>query len=181
MLFKNKDISYSDVIVNDFVFIEHNVPESFTKYVFNLDFKDNKEDEIRYKIRNASGEIKEKIKDLVLTLPVDHNIKKAIFDFRYDINRMQKGESVPMHNETRLISPFEICFWLTKTDDFEGRDFIIEKNNERKLIKPYTGLFCFINTLIEDSFHGVSPLITDTEIITITGGLGNKFDYDKKY
>jgi len=181
MIFKNDDITYSDLIINDFVFTECNVPNDFVEYIFNLKFEDNKEDEVRFKIRNASPDIAFKIKELLKKLPVDNDIKKALDDFRYDINLMTKGESVPMHNEMRLVSPFEVCFWLTKTDDFEGRDFIIRRGDKESRVKPYTGLFCFINTLIEDSYHGVSPLLTDTQIITITGGLGNKFAYDKKH
>lgn len=180
MIFKNKEITYSDIVMHDFVFTEHSIPNDFLDYIFNLNFEDNKEDEIRFKIKNANPEIKERICDLLCKLSVDSEIKKSFSEFKYDINLMTIGESVPMHNEMRLISPFEICFWLTKTDDFKGRDFVIQKGGDKHLIKPYTGLFCFINTLVSDSYHGVSPLLTDTQIITITGGLGNKFIYDKR-
>jgi hypothetical protein len=181
MLFKNDEVTYSDIIMHDFIFLEHYVPNDFLEYIYGLKFEDNKDDEIRFKIRGARSKVKERICSLLCELPVDREIKKCFNEFRYDINLMTKGESVPMHNETRLISPFEICFWLTRTDDFKGRDFIIQKNNKEQLIKPYTGLFCFINTLVSDSYHGVSTLLTDTQIVTITGGLGNKFAYDKKH
>jgi hypothetical protein len=181
MIFKKDTVTYSDIVMNDFIFIEKDIPKDFVDYIYGLDYKEDIEDDIKLKIVDANFEIKENIVNLLTQLDVDIDIKKSFNDFRYDINMMTLGESLPMHNEMRLISPFEICFWITKTNDFEGREFAIEKGNEKHLIKPYTGLFCFINTLMPDAYHGVTPLLTDTKIVTITGGLGNKFAYDKKH
>lgn len=82
-----------------------------------------------------------------------------------------------MHNEVSQKSPFEIILWLTKTDDFEGREFVMKGPDFEKNIKPKNGLVCLVDTLTPGVLHGVNVLKSDTEIISITGGLGRKPEY----
>jgi hypothetical protein len=90
---------------------------------------------------------------------------------------MTLGEWIPMHNEDAQYSPFEVLLWLTKTEDFIGRDFVMEENGIKRYQKPENGLMCFLDTTAPGIFHGVTPLETDTEIITIVGGMGRKGNY----
>jgi hypothetical protein len=62
-----------------------------------------------------------------------------------------------------------------KDNKFKGRDFVtINPQGEPRIVKPENGLVCFLDTTCPESRHGVTMLNTNTEIISITGGLGKK-------
>ncbi|MBT7610704.1 MAG: hypothetical protein HN576_13170 [Bacteriovoracaceae bacterium] len=82
-----------------------------------------------------------------------------------------------MHNEVSQRSPFEVIIWFTKTDDFEGREFVMKGPDLDKEVRPKNAMICLVDTLTSDVLHGVNELLSDTQIISITGGLGRKPEY----
>jgi hypothetical protein len=120
--------------------------------------------------------VRQKLIDFIAKQNIEPYLVDSIKDFYFDINKMVKGESVPMHNEVSQKSTFEIIIWLTKTNEFEGREFIIVKDGIESRIKPKNGMICILNTTAPNAYHGVNELLTNTEIISITGGTGRKYD-----
>lgn len=173
-----KIIKYSDIILNDFLFLDSKLSEDFIAYILKLEFKKTKDDKLLV-IKKVNNEIRNKILEVLKELPLEETIKTALNDFEFDINKMTKGSSVPIHNEMGQLSPFEILFWICPSDDFVGRNFIMKKGSEEHVIKPRTGLFCFVNTLAQDTYHGVDMLRSDHQVYSITGGLGRKRLYDQ--
>lgn len=172
-------VTYEDIILNPFVFIEQNLDFNFVEYIKNLEIPETN-NEVKYSLKNVNEEITQKIKEVLLKLPISLDIKEAMSSFSFDINKMVKGDFVPMHNECGQLSPFEILFWICPSSNFIGRDFIMKNEMETKSIKPKTGLFCFVNTLVTNVKHGVSPLESDDIIYSITGGLGRKNGFTNK-
>lgn len=172
-------VTYSDIVSNPFVFINQKLDSDFTKYIMNLEIPKTN-DSIKYCLKNVSKEVSEIIKNALFKLPISSDIKNAMESFSFDINKMTKGEFVPMHNECGQLSPFEILFWICPSDSFIGRNFIMNDGIKIKSIKPKTGLFCFVNTLMSNVKHGVSPLISDDVVYSITGGLGRKNEFSNK-
>jgi hypothetical protein len=166
-------IDSNEIYLNDFLFIEGNVPYTFIEFVYGLDYGSKQKDKIS-SIKNVNQETKAQIVDMLIRLNIDENTKEAIRNFDFDINLMSKGDSMDLHNEMGQRSPFEVLFWLVKTNEFTGRDFLMQKGEKSDKVKPRNGLFCFINTLSSSAYHGVSRLETDTSIVSITGGLGRK-------
>lgn len=168
------NITYSDIILNPFVFLETKIEDEFLNLILNLNIPETNGDSIKYCLKDVDKETRLKIVEALLKLPIDQEIKNAIKHFHFDVNKMLKGESVPMHNECGQLSPFEIVFWICPSNDFIGRDFIMNDGIKEERIKPKTGLFCFVNTLVEEVKHGVTELLSDDIIYSITGGLGRK-------
>lgn len=169
-------ISYTDIVLKTFAFIKTDIPQDLYDHIWSLDFPDTGIDpeEIRYKIQGTDEVTRKKIIEYILSQDIDPSLMVFIKDFQFDINKIRQNEFVPMHNEVSQKSPFEVVFWLTKTDNYQGREFIMLKNGIESRIQPKNGTMCFLDTTPPDVYHGVSKLITDTEIITVTGGTGRK-------
>lgn len=170
-------MNYTEIIINTFAFGQSD-PTEIYDLIWNLPFEETPKDpnEIKYKIINVEESVRQKLIDFISKQDIEDYLIDAIKDFHFDVNKMVKGETVPMHNEISQKSLFEIIIWLTKTDDFEGREFVMVKNGKETRIKPKNGMFCMLDTTAPDAFHGVNELITDTEIISITGGTGRRYD-----
>lgn len=171
-------MKYENIILDKFVFINAPMPESLSAYIWNLNFVDTgiEAGEVRYKIQDVNEEVRSKIISFLSSIEMDYYLLESIKEFHFDVNRMQAGEYVPMHNEVSQKSPFEIVIWLTRTDVYEGREFVMKGPSFEKSIKPKDGDICFLDTTQEEVYHGVNKLITDTQIISITGGLGRKLN-----
>ena len=169
-------MKYEDIVLKKFVFLKTEVPQELQDHIWSLNYPDTgtSDGEIRYKIEKANDFTKIKILDFFKTIEMDSIIWDFVSKFDFDVNRMTKNEYVPMHNEISQRSPIEVVLWLTKTDIYEGRHFIMKGPSLDEKIQPTNGLVCFLDTTARDVYHGVSKLLTDTEIITITGGLGRK-------
>jgi hypothetical protein len=169
-------ITYQDVVLNTFVFFENKMDDYFYNHIWNIEIPDTgySHNDIRYKLKNINLETKNIITSYIKKFPLENTILNFIETFDFEINKMIKGDSIPRHCETSQKSPIEILIWLTKNEPFEGRDFYYEKNGLHNKVKPYTGLNCLIDTTCPNAYHGVSPLLSDTEIITIVGGQGRK-------
>lgn len=172
-------ITYQEVLLNKFVFTQLTLESSFSDYIWSLDFPDTGkvDGEIRYKMQKVKSDIKTEILNCLNKLNIDDYLRNAITEFEFDINKMQKGEWMPMHNEISQKSPFEVILWLTKTDLYKGREFVMEGPSIDRMLQPKNGTVCLLDTTTPDIFHGVKPLESDTEIISITGGLGRKSRY----
>lgn len=179
MLEINQFVNYTDVVVKTFLFTSILIDVELSNKIWSLDIPDygSSFGDLRYKLKVTDAATKKIILDILKLVPMDEIISEAIDSFSYEVNKMIKDEFIPMHNEVSQKSPFEVLIWLTKTDEFIGRDFIMEKNFKTSKIKPYNGLVCFVDTTCPNSYHGVSKLVSDTEIITIVGGLGRKDEY----
>lgn len=172
-------ISYHDVILKKFVFHKIILNKNFEKLIWELKFNDYgvQDGEIRYRLIDVEAGLREAIKDEVIKATNDDYLLSEISNFHYDINKMSRGEWVPMHNETGQLSPFEVILWLTQDDSFEGREFVMrDETGREEMIKPSNGLVCFLDTTQAGIYHGVNKLISDTSVISITGGLGRKRD-----
>lgn len=169
-------IEYEKIILNKFEFLNHEASESFLEFIWEIELDDYgpSEGEVRFKKKNVANEVRNKLVNYILELPLDPYLKDEIKNFHFDVNKMTMGEFIPMHNEVGQRSPFEIILWFTQNDEYEGREFIMEHEGKRVLFKPKNGDICFLDTTQREVFHGVNPLLTDTEIISITGGLGRK-------
>lgn len=175
MLFKKKNITYSDLIINDFTFTKVNVPDGFMEYLDSLHYKNNEEEfseDIKMKIMKVDPVTDRKIKDLLLTMDVDNNIRKDIESFEFGIDKYTKGDGLPLHTDKGRINPYEILLYLPKDNDFIGRDLHIVGPDYNLKVRPIPGLVCFINAFAENTLHGVTTLETDSEIYTIIGGIG---------
>lgn len=173
---KNSIITYERVLVEKFVFTSRRVDKSFSDFIWGLDYEDTgkSEGEVRYKLLQVNKVITKKILSFLSQIPLEKYLWEHIKRFEFDINKMQLGEYVPMHNEVNQKSPFEILFWLTKTDSYLGREFVMQGENVDTTFKPKNGSVCVLDTMQPSVFHGVNPLLSNTEVITITGGLGRK-------
>lgn len=172
-------IKYSDIILNDFLFLDFELSKSFIAYILSLNFEEAQEGKLLV-VKKVNNEIRERILEEIKSLPIEEAVSKALNDFQFDVNKMTKGCSMPMHNETGQLSPFEILFWICPSSEFIGRNFVMRKGSEERLMKPRTGLFCFVNTLSQETYHGVDRLESDHEVYSIVGGLGRKSDYDQE-
>jgi hypothetical protein len=172
-------ITYQEVLLNKFVFSQITLDPSFSDFIWSLDFPDTGkvDGEIQFKLQKVTSQIKSAILDCLVRLEMDAYLRNAITEFEFDINKMQKGEWIPMHNEVSQKSPFEVILWLTKTDQYVGREFVMEGPEIDRSIQPKNGTVCLLDTTTPDIFHGVKALESDTEIISITGGLGRKSHY----
>lgn len=172
-------ITYQDVLLNKFVFTKVSLQPGFMDTLWALDFPDTgkAEGEVRYKIQKVESQIQAAIVKVLENIPMDDYLRKSLTSFEFDINKMQLGEWVPMHNESSQKSPFEVILWLTKTDKYQGREFVMEGPGIDRMIQPQNGTVCFLDTTTPNVYHGVKKLETDTEIISITGGLGRKSHY----
>ncbi len=166
-------ITYSDILINTFSFKQTVPDQALFEKIWALDFPDT-DTNIRKKIVGVHEEIRLQLVDFILKQDIEDFLLESVVNFSFDINKMTLGENVPMHNEISQKSPYEVILWLTKTDTYEGREFVMERGNVTTKIKPTNGLMCFLDTTSIDSYHGVTELLTDTEIISITGGLGRK-------
>lgn len=166
-------ISYSDVLIKKFCFTSLSLSKEFCDYIWSVQLPDTgrNDGEIRYKWPNVSEEIRSEILKGLKNLGVEEDLWKQIQNFSFDINCMQKGEWVPMHNEVAQKSPFEIIIWLTKTDDYQGREFVMEGPGFQEEFKPKNGDICLLDTTQHEVYHGVNKLESDTQIISIVGGL----------
>lgn len=170
-------ITYSEVILNRFVFDTIKLDSSFEKLIWNLSYEDfgTHDGEVRFRLRDVDDQLRNEIGKVFMSATTDEHLINSIKSFHYDINQMRIGEWVPMHNETGQLSPFEVILWLTKTDDYKGREFVMrDQNGVETSVQPHNGMVCFLDTTQKDVYHGVNKLISDTEIISITGGLGRK-------
>jgi len=114
--------------------------------------------------------------DLVASLD-DPELKELVLEFRYEFARMEKGDYLPFHTEESRISPIEVVMWFPD-GPFEGRDFVYYLEGKECRIKPTHGLTCFMYTQDPMCGHKVDELLSDSKVITITGGLGGKYDTD---
>lgn len=171
-----EEVTYSNIILNKFVFNKLNLNKEIQNILWSLDFKDygTLPGEVRFKIKNVEDSIRFKLIEELNKLNLDNYIRDSLNEFSFDINKMTQGEWIPLHNEVTQKSPFEVILWLTKDIYFEGRDFLIKGIGYEKLIKPENGLVCFLDTTCPHTYHGVTKLKTDTSVISITGGLGRK-------
>jgi hypothetical protein len=176
IVIRRNAIRYEDILREHFCFAEVPLPEGFERHIWDLPLCDtgSVDGEIRYRATQVGEPTRSRIIDALARLSLDHALLGAIRDFDFDINRMQQGEWVPMHNETGQKSPFEVILWLTPRAPYLGRHFVMEGRGVRRSIQPHNGLACLLDTTCPDIFHGVEPLLSDTEIISITGGLGRK-------
>ena len=175
MLFKQKNITYSDVITNDFTFTKIDVPKEFTDYLDTLEYAGDEEpsEDIKFKIMNTKGETERRIKELLLEkLDVDKNIKRDIAAFEFGIDKYTKGDGLPLHTDKGRINPYEILLYLPKDDNFVGRDLHVVGPNYNLKVRPIPGLVCFINAFAVDTYHGVTTLESESEIYVIIGGIG---------
>ena len=172
-------ITYQEVLLNKFVFTQIKLDPSFSDFIWSLDFPDTgkRDGEIRFKMQKVESQIKTAILQCLEKLPLDEYLRNSIMEFEFDIDKMQLGEWIPMHNEVSQKSPFEVILWLTKTDQYVGREFVMEGPKIDRMLQPKNGTICLLDTTTPDIFHGVKPLESDTEIISITGGLGRKSHY----
>ncbi len=167
-------ISYSDVLVSTFSFMQTKVDQNLFEKVWNLEYPETDNPFVKKKLMGTTEDIRLSLINFICNQDVDPYLLEGVKSFTFDINRMCKGESVPMHNEVSQKSPYEVILWLTKTDIYEGREFVMTKGGKKWSVKPCNGLMCFIDTTSTEAYHGVNELITDTAIISITGGLGRK-------
>lgn len=167
-------ITYSDIIIKKFYFTSINLDKDFCDYIWSINLPDTgkTEGEVQFKLSDVEESIRLKILRGIKSLDVEKDLMQRIEEFHFDINRMRQGEWVPMHNEVAQKSPFEIILWLTQTDDYEGREFVMkDANGVETYYKPKNGDICLLDTTQPDTYHGVNKLISDTEIISIVGGL----------
>jgi hypothetical protein len=169
-------ITFSDILTKNFIFTEVYISEEIYKHIWELDIPDTgiAKNEIRFKLTQSSDITKKLIISLISQISLEEYLFESIKNFNFEINKIRKGEYVPMHNEVSQKSPFEILIWTTRTDYFEGRDFVYQVNGNTYRIKPRNGMVCLLDTTSPYNYHGVTELITDTEVITIVGGEGAK-------
>lgn len=175
MLFKKKNITCSDVISNDFTFSKVNIPEGFMEYLDSLHYATNDEEfseDIKTKIMVVDPKTDRWIKDILLTMDIDHKLRDDIESFQFGIDRYTKGDGLPLHTDKGRINPYEILLYLPKDDAFVGRDLHIVGPDYNVRVRPIPGLVCFINAFAKDTFHGVTTLESDSIIYTIIGGIG---------
>lgn len=172
-------ISYSNILLKKFCFLGANPSKDLQRKIWGLRFDDfgTHDGEVRYRVRGVEESLRTELVDFFKSCTDDEYLLKTLSEFHFDINKMIKDEWVEMHNELSQFCPFEVILWLTKSDDFIGRDFIIQRPHERETIRPSNGLVCFLDTTDPEIFHGVSKLMSDDQIISITGGLGRKEDF----
>lgn len=175
MLFKKKNITYSDVIQNDFTFTKIDIPTSFIDYLDSLKYAGDEEpsEDIKYKIMSVDLDVDQKIKELLLSqLSIDSELERDIKAFQFGIDKYTKGDGLPLHTDKGRINPYEILLYLPKDDNFIGRDLHIVGPDYNVKVRPIPGLVCFINAFAEDTFHGVTELTSESEIYVIIGGIG---------
>lgn len=174
MLFTKKHITYSDLLQNDFTFSKVEIPDDFMAYLDSLKYAGDEDpsEDIKYKIMCVDPVTDRKIKDILLQLDVDEAIRRDIESFQFGIDRYTKGDGLPLHTDKGRINPYEILLYLPKDDEFEGRDLHIVGPDYNLKVRPIPGLVCFINAFAENTFHGVTPLTSESVIYTIIGGIG---------
>lgn len=172
-------ITYNDIILNKFVFRTANFPSDLIGDIWNLELTDNssQKGEVRFVERNISNPLRDRLIHHLKTMTTDSFLLSELDKFHFDVNKMIKGEYVEMHNEVSQASAFEIVIWFTK-NKFTGRDFIMEYSGGKKdFVHPHNNLVCFLDTTCLETRHGVSEMTSDTQVISITGGLGRKENY----
>ncbi|WP_127714877.1 hypothetical protein [Halobacteriovorax sp. HLS] len=166
-------------MLDKFCFVQKKLPSALEDKIWSLEFKDFGvcDGELRYRIRDVEDSLRLELIDFFKTCTEDEYLIQTLNDFHFDINKMIQGEWIEMHNEVSQFCPFEVILWLSKSEDFVGRDFLIQRHLGRQKVRPTNGLVCFLDTTDPDVFHGVDKLISDHQIISITGGLGRKEDF----
>lgn len=166
ILWVNRDMTFEDIIKDKVVFKDVKFSKETVKEIW----------KVKPKVIKGVPKVLESLitKDIVSSLD-DPDLIELVKDFKYDFNRMVKGDYVPYHTEVSRISPIEIIAWFFK-EDFQGREFVYYMDGTKTEIKPENNRVCFLYTHCPDGGHEVKDLLSDTQVITITGGLGGQFD-----
>lgn len=164
-------MTFEEILKHKFLITGINVSKELHDYAWGLDF-DTNSDGVSFVKRDISSPLKELIYPELQKLNLDPTLDSLFSAFKYDINKMVEGDHVPFHNEVNQKSPVEFVLWLTKSE-YEGRIFTVKRDGEQVFsLKPFNGMICFLNTTLEDFTHGVTHLTSNSEVISITGGLG---------
>ncbi len=171
-------ITYSEILLDKFCFTKVELAEEIEERIWALSFDDygKSEGEVRFRVKDVSEDIRVELIDIFKSCTEDEYLLSTLSEFHFNINKMMKDEWVQMHNEVAQLCPFEVILWMTKNDEFLGRDFLIDAPSMNRKIRPANGLVCFLDTTDPQIFHGVDKLLSDDQIISITGGLGRKED-----
>lgn len=170
-------ITYTDILLKGFVFDKVDISNELEMDIWSQEFESSAmESSVSYHIKSVNFKLVRKLIDLISSRTQDPYLLELINNFKFDANKMIKDDFMGFHNEVSQKSPVEVILWLPKENNYEGRDFLMEINGEVKKFHPLKGSICFLDTTSPTNRHGVSPLLSDTEIISIVGGLGRKND-----
>lgn len=170
-------ITYTDILLKGFIFDQVEVSQELEKEIWSQKFEvSTKGSSVSFHIKSVNLNIVNKLRHLISSKTEDPYLLELINSFRFDANKMIQNDFMDFHNEVSQKSPVEVIFWLPKENEYQGRDFLMEINSEVKMFHPLKGSVCFLDTTSPTNRHGVSTLLSDTEIISIVGGLGRKYD-----
>lgn len=168
-------ITYEEILLKGFVFEHIDISKELEKDIWAQQFTiSDSKSSVSYFIKQLDSNLSKVIAKLICQKTTDIFLLDLISKFNFDANKMIKGDFMELHNEVSQKSPIEVIVWLPKENSFEGRDFLMEMEQGVQTFHPKKGSVCFLDTTSLINRHGVSPLLSDTEIISIVGGLGRK-------
>ena len=97
------------------------------------------------------------------------SLAHLLFDLKWDAHMMRKGDYMHVHTDAGEGGPFQILVWVCPHNVFKGREFVYGERDHLMERKPENGLVCIMNTADPKFIHGVKPLLSEDDIVTITG------------
>jgi hypothetical protein len=173
MIFKQKDITITDVLENAFTFTKIDIPDEFIKHIENLEYEyEDQGTDVKYSVTELSKQTDDMLRIILEQLDIDETMKRDIKSYSFGVDKYTKGDGLPLHTDKGRLNPYEILIYMPEDDEFIGRDLQVVNDFYNVKVRPIRGLVCFINAYAEDTFHGVTPLETDSTVYVLLGGIG---------